>query len=144
MPSTRILSPAGNRPQVYEDVGFEDFISVEDLFGQELVDKYVNSGYSYNLYKRLLRQKYPGQQILLRRFVSEMPTTSNRSRECTRKKDPDQPMFLFNVTMQNHSSYDQKYDNFDQEVYLTSTKGEYPRRPDQYLSLIKKTDEAFE
>ena len=46
-----------NRPQVYEDMGFEDFISVEDLFGQELVDKYVKSGYSYNLYKRLLRQK---------------------------------------------------------------------------------------
>lgn len=131
-----------NRPQVYEDMGFEDFISVEDLFGQELVDKYVNSGYSYNLYKRLLRQKYPGEKILLRRFVSDaydFKTIENMYEE----KDPDQPMFLFNVTMQNHSSYNQKYDNFEQEIYLTSTKGDYPKT-DQYLSLIKKTDEAFE
>ena len=131
-----------NRPQVYEDMGFEDFISVEDLFGQELVDKYVNSGYSYNLYKRLLRQKYPGQQILLRRFVSDAYDFQQIER-MYEEKDPDQPMFLFNVTMQNHSSYNQKYDNFDQEVYLTSTKGDYPKT-DQYLSLIKKTDEAFE
>ena len=123
-------------------MGFEDFISVEDMFGQELVDKYVNSGYSYNLYKRLLRQKYPGQQILLRRFVSDA-YDFQQIEQMYEEKDPDQPMFLFNVTMQNHSSYNQKYDNFDQEVYLTSTKGDYPKT-DQYLSLIKKTDEAFE
>lgn len=131
-----------NRPQVYEDMGFEDFISVEDLFGQELVDKYVNSGYSYNLYKRLLRQKYPGEKILLRRFVSDAYDFKTIEK-MYEEKDPDQPMFLFNVTMQNHSSYNQKYDNFEQEVYLTSTKGDYPKT-DQYLSLIKKTDEAFE
>lgn len=115
---------------------------MEDLFGQELVDKYVNSGYSYNLYKRLLRQKYPGEKILLRRFVSDAYDFKTIEK-MYEEKDPDQPMFLFNVTMQNHSSYNQKYDNFEQEVYLTSTKGDYPKT-DQYLSLIKKTDEAFE
>ncbi len=131
-----------NRPQVYDYMGFQDFISVEDMFGQELVDKYVNSGYSYNLYKRLLRQKYPGEKILLRRFVSDAYDFKTIEK-MYEEKDPDQPMFLFNVTMQSHSSYNQKYDNFDQEVYLTSTQGDYPKT-DQYLSLIKKTDEAFE
>ena len=45
--------------------------------------------------------------------------------------------------MQSHSSYNQKFDNFKQEVELTSTEGDYPKT-DQYLSLVKKTDEAFE
>lgn len=131
-----------NRPQVYDYMGFQDFISVEDMFGQELVDKYVNSGYSYNTYKRLLRQKYPGESILLRRFVSDA-YDFKQIETMYEEKDSGQPMFLFNVTMQNHSSYNQKYDNFDEEVYLTSTKGDYPKT-DQYLSLMKKTDEAFE
>lgn len=130
-----------NRPAVYDYMGFRDFITVEDMFGQELVDKYVSSGYSYNTYKRLLRQKFPGEEILMRRFVSDA-YDFKKIREMFDSKG-DAPMFLFNVTMQSHSSYNQKYDNLEEEVQLTSTKREYPKT-DQYLSLIKKTDEAFE
>jgi hypothetical protein len=102
----------------------------------------VSSGYSYSLYKRLLRQKFPGESILLRRYVSDA-YDFNKVIEMYEDKDEDQPFFLFNVTMQNHSSYNQQFDNFQQEVWLTSTQGDYPKT-DQYLSLIKKTDEAFE
>ena len=56
----------------------------------------------------------------------------------------DQPFFMFNVTMQNHSGYLSTYSNFDQEVWLTgSMAGKYPK-VDQYLSLIKKSDEAVQ
>jgi phosphoglycerol transferase MdoB-like AlkP superfamily enzyme len=131
-----------NRPAVYEYMGFQSFTTSEDLFGQDLIDKYVSSGYSYSLYKRLLRQKFPGESILLRRYVSDA-YDFNKVIEMYEDKDEDQPFFLFNVTMQNHSSYNQQFDNFQQEVWLTSTQGDYPKT-DQYLSLIKKTDEAFE
>ena len=46
--------------------------------------------------------------------------------------------------MQNHGGYEGIYDNFPQEVWLTgSLKDKYPKT-DQYLSLMKRSDEALE
>ena len=46
--------------------------------------------------------------------------------------------------MQNHGGYTIPYANFDQEVWLTGDmEGKYPEA-DMYLSLVKKSDEAFE
>ncbi len=131
-----------NRVSVYDLMGFRDFITIEDMIDEDILDRYKASGYSYNLYKRLLKQRYPDEDIILRRYVSDAYDFS-KIEEMYENKEPDQPFFLFNVTMQSHSSYNQKFDNFEQEVYLTSTRGDYPKT-DQYLSLIKKTDEAFE
>ena len=59
------------------------------------------------------------------------------------KNDPSDKLFVFNVTMQNHGGYDTAFDNFDQEVELTGElAGKYPEA-DRYLSLIKKSDDAF-
>ncbi len=55
----------------------------------------------------------------------------------------DEPFYVFNVTMQSHSSYDTTYSNFRQQIELTSTSKEYPKT-NQYLSLIKETDTAFQ
>ena len=130
-----------NRPAVYEYMGFRDFITVEDLFGEELVDEYKASGYSYKLYKQLLSRKFPGEKILLRRYVSDA-YNFKKVIEMYEEKG-DEPFFLFNVTMQNHSSYNQQFDNFEEEVWLTSTEKEYPKT-NQYLSLVKQTDADFE
>lgn len=131
-----------NRVDVYDLMGFRDFITLEDMVDQDILDRYKASGYNYSLYKRLLRQRYPGENIILRRYVSDA-YDFKKVIEMYENKEEDQPFFLFNVTMQSHSSYNQKFDNFDQQVYLTSTKGEYPKT-DQYLSLVKATDDAFE
>ena len=131
-----------NRVSVYDLMGFGSFTTIEDMIDQDILDRYKSSGYSYSLYKRLLKQRYPNENIILRRYVSDA-YDFEKIQEMYESKDPDKPFFLFNVTMQSHSSYNQKFDNFDQEVYLTSTEGDYPKT-DQYLSLIKKTDEAFE
>ena len=46
--------------------------------------------------------------------------------------------------MQNHGGYEGDYENFRQEVWLTGEmEGKYPRT-DQYLSLMKESDEAFQ
>ncbi|SKB87174.1 Phosphoglycerol transferase MdoB [Lachnospiraceae bacterium] len=57
------------------------------------------------------------------------------------------PVFSFNVTMQNHSGYDTKYDNFPLDITVDGTEGSEEIsavRVNTYLSLMKKTDEAFE
>lgn len=131
-----------NRVAVYDYMGFRDFITTKDLFGEEIMDEYVSSGYSFNTYNRLLKQKFPGESILLRRFVSDA-YDFNKLTQMYENKDEDTPFYVFNVTMQSHSSYDKEYPNFRQKIELTSTSREYPKT-NQYLSLVYETDQAFE
>lgn len=55
-------------------------------------------------------------------------------------RDPDKPLFIFDVTIQNHGGYeDPTFKNFitlegEENTYVTA---------DQYLSLIKKSDDYF-
>ena len=45
--------------------------------------------------------------------------------------------------MQNHGGYEGTFDEFDQTVWLTGDmEGKYPKA-DQYLSLVKRSDDAF-
>lgn len=55
-------------------------------------------------------------------------------------KEKGEPLFLFNVTYQNHGGYDQP--DYPTEVTLTDCPGQYPRA-EQYLTLANKTDEYF-
>ena len=56
-------------------------------------------------------------------------------------KEPEQPLFLFNVTIQSHGGY--TVPNYPAEVTLTDAPGQYPMA-EQYLTLANKTDEALE
>ncbi len=105
-----------NRKRVYENFGFDEFDDIE--------------------YYELDEQ--------LRNYVSDASDFARLIEQVENKKSPDEKLFLFNVTMQNHGGYLTDYDNFEQEVILTGDlAGKYPEA-EQYLSLIKKTDEAFE
>lgn len=55
-------------------------------------------------------------------------------------KSPQERLFLFNVTIQNHGSY--TVENYPAQVQLTDQPGRYPMA-EQYLTLANKTDEAF-
>lgn len=135
-------SSSWNRVAVYDFMGFRRFISIEDLIDPKIIQHYRNSGDNYYTFKRLLREAYPDEDILLRRYVSDS-YDYKKLIEMYEARDPEVPFFLFNVTMQDHSSYDRRYDNFDQEIWLTSTRQNYPKA-NQYLSLIKRSDDAFE
>lgn len=52
-----------------------------------------------------------------------------------------QPLFLFNVTIQNHGGYEDE--EYETTVQLTDKPGKYPQA-EQYLSLTKKSDESLE
>ena len=47
------------------------------------------------------------------------------------------------MTVQNHSGYEYKGADFVSDVHITNYDGDYPRA-EQYLSLVKKSDEALE
>ena len=55
-------------------------------------------------------------------------------------KDENTPLFLFNVTIQNHGSY--TVEDYPAEVQIADEPGVYPKA-EQYLTLANKTDEAF-
>ena len=105
-----------NRNTCYRNFGFDEFYDIEDYEGAEELRNYVSDRADYD------------------KLIAEVEN----------KDDPSDKLFLFNVTMQNHGGYDQAFDNFDQEVWLTGDlEGKYPLA-DRYLSLIRKSDEAFQ
>ena len=55
-------------------------------------------------------------------------------------KQEDTPLFLFNVTIQNHGAY--TVEDYPAEVTVEDAPGAYPKA-EQYLTLANKTDEAF-
>ena len=55
-------------------------------------------------------------------------------------KEAGEPLFLFNVTYQNHGGYEEE--DYPTQVTLTDYPGQYPRA-EQYLTLVNKTDEYF-
>lgn len=105
-----------NRLHCYENLGFDEFYDITDYEGAEE----------------------------LRNYVSDKADFDKLIEQVESKASPDDKLFLFNVTMQNHGGYDTAFDNFNQEVWLTGDlEGRYPEA-DMYLSLIKKSDEAFQ
>ncbi|WP_442914605.1 LTA synthase family protein [Lacrimispora sp.] len=105
-----------NRQECYRNLGMDEFLAIEDYEGSEELRNYVSDKADY--------------QKLIERIEA--------------KENPEDKLFVFNVTMQNHGGYESAYDNFDQEVWLTGDlKGKYPKT-DQYLSLVKRSDEALE
>ncbi len=56
----------------------------------------------------------------------------------------EHPLFLFNVTMQNHSAYNLEWTNLEKTVWLEGRlKGRHPW-VDQYLSCVRESDAALE
>ena len=134
-------SSSWNRVNVYNLMGFNSFTTIEDLIDSDIIDSYKNTGNDY-LFIRRVQNRYPESEMLLRRFVSDS-YNYQKLEEMYENRDTTKPFYVFNVTMQNHSSYNRHYANFDQEIELTYPAGDYDKT-EQYLSLIKKSDEAFE
>ncbi len=62
------------------------------------------------------------------------------------EKGADDRLFTFEVTMQNHGGYSKDTDDFEESVYLTDelSQGTQVRAAEKYLTLIQKSDEAFQ
>lgn len=105
-----------NRRICYNNMGFDDFMDISAYEGRDE----------------------------LRNYISDLSDFKLIAEYVEKKANPDDKLFLFNVTMQNHGGYTIPFANSDQEVWLTGDmEGKYPEA-DMYLSLVKKSDEAFE
>lgn len=99
-----------NRTEAYTAMGFDAFYDIAFYEDAPLVRNYVSD-------------KGDFEKII----------------KLTEEKEPGEPLFIFNVTMQNHGGYE---DEFESTVHLT----EYENMPmtEQYLSLIRESDKALE
>ncbi|MEE3420168.1 MAG: LTA synthase family protein [Lachnospiraceae bacterium] len=101
-----------NRPSVYEHMGFDSFLSLDDAFeGADTVRDYVTDEADFDKLIELVQKKKKGAKL-----------------------------FLFNVTMQNHGQY--KYAPFEATVHVPDFNGENKSQAEQYLTLAHMTDEA--
>ena len=111
-------SSGWNRVAVYNDMGFDEKHFLEDF-------------------------TYDEEEDIIREYLSDQANYENLIARYEAKEE-GQPLFLFNVTMQNHSGYTGEWTNLPREVWLTGDmEGKYDT-VDQYLSLIYQSDQAFE
>ena len=82
------------------------------------------------------QEDYDGE--LVRNYVSDLSDYKNIIKMC---EENDGRLFIFNVTMQNHSGYDDA--NYENNVSIEDYPGEFPMA-EQYLGLVNESDRAFE
>lgn len=76
----------------------------------------------------------------LRSYISDAACV-DKIIEAYEGKEEGTPLFLFNVTMQNHGGYTDKYTNFTPDI---TVEGLSNTSVEQYLSLLKVSDAEFE
>lgn len=130
-----------NRPEVYTDFGFEKYTAIEDFIDNDILETYKQNNDAEE-YADLLEAKYPGQNMLLRRFISD-DYDFKMLEQMYENRDTTKPFSILNVTMQNHGGYAMSYSNFMQKIYITNLQGDYPQA-NRYLSLVKESDTAFQ
>ena len=100
------------RDTVYPLLGFSESIFRDQYWGASQVRKYVSDDSCVDK----IIQLYDG-------------------------KEEGKPLFVFNVTMQNHGGYTDLYDNFTPEIQV---EGVNSTAVSQYLSLIRLSDASLE
>ena len=107
-------SKGWNRDKVYDDMGFDEKYFIDDFTDPEYLRLYISDQSTYDK--------------IIERYE---------------EKDKDERLFFFDVTMQNHGSYWRRYDNFTPDVKISGAFGTYLTSTEQYLSLIRRSDQAF-
>jgi phosphoglycerol transferase MdoB-like AlkP superfamily enzyme len=105
-----------NRNTIYPLLGFEKFITLSEFNTDNMLRGRITDETDFN------------------KIIEEYELTKSKS---------DNPFFLFNVTMQNHSGYKVTDPNFIQKVTIED-ENYYDEDVQNYLSLAKYTDEAVE
>ncbi len=109
------LSSGWNRRAVYKSFGFDEIHFQGDFTDPAYMRNYITDQSNY--------------EELIRRYEA---------------KEEGESLFIFNVTMQNHSAYNVPWTGLDKTVWLTGDlEGRYST-VDQYLSLLRQSDSALE
>ncbi len=105
-------STGWDRNKVYPLLGFDEIYFIKDYKNPEKIRKYVSDRACYDKIIELYESKPDGT-----------------------------PLFMFNVTMQNHSSYTDEFDNFHPDIEVS---GSSSGALNNYLSLMKISDSSIQ
>lgn len=111
-------SKGWNRENVYSYFGFDTYYSKTDFKKPRKIRDYISDESAF-------------QKII----------------ETYQNKSPEERIFTFEVTMQNHGGYDKEFPGFEPTItlsqYAGKKKSDNVRAAEQYLTLIKESDKAF-
>ncbi len=111
-------SSGWNRISVYNRYGFDEMHFIEDFGDVANIREYCSDRSNYDF----LINSYESHQS---------------------GENGDDPLFIFNITMQNHGGYTPNWSGLDKTVWLTGDpEGKY-EGVDMYLSLARESDAAF-
>jgi len=104
-----------NRNKVYPVLGFDKFITQDDIKNPEYIRSFISDKEDYRqVIKQYEKYKYSGKK---------------------------NPFYMFNVTIQNHGGYKISDGAVDKELTITDSNLRQ-EEAEQYLNLVKKSDEA--
>ncbi len=129
------------RTEVYNNLGFNVFMGLEDILGPRLITEFQANGSNPDYLQQLIDQNFPNSNMLLRQYISDSYNYKLLINDYE-NRDKSVPYFAFNVTMQNHGGYTIDALNFTEEIYATNTTKPY-KKANKYLSLLKHSDNAF-
>lgn len=101
-----------NRENVYEQLGFDEFISIEDMTDVENIRNYASDQYDY-------------EQVI------------------AAYESTEEPVFIFNITMQNHGGYDDIESLGEIAPLAVEERFRQYSNMVTYLTLIRESDKAF-
>lgn len=145
--STMAFLPDGSVPyQQYIDGTMDSLASHLKEFGYNTIAMHPynasgwerNQVYPYLGFETFYSLKNFSNVTKVRDYVSDDSCVDRIIKEFERSEDP---CFIFNVTMQNHSSYTASYDNFTPDI---TVEGSDSFQLSNYLSLVKLSDAALE
>ncbi|MCI5648457.1 MAG: sulfatase-like hydrolase/transferase [Fusicatenibacter sp.] len=110
-----------SRNRVYDYLGFDDFLSIDD-------------------FEDLIHDPTYGSSAYVRSYISDA-CDFRKLEQIYEEKEEDQPLFVFNVTIQNHGGYTDA--SYPATIHLTDFDGEGKDRAEQFLSLAYETDAAL-
>ena len=136
--------------QLYTKEGMPSLASLMGVNGYETTafHPYKSSGWNrpivYNnmRFDHQLYQEDVDNAYLIRNYISDQSDYETIF-QITDAEQGD-PQFIFNVTMQNHSSYAQGWNNLEKTVTVSDELRQADYSSEQYLSLVLESDRALE
>ena len=135
--------------QLYAEEGMPSLAALAGTKGYESTafHPYQSSGwnrpivYSNMRFDHQLYQEDVSAPYLIRHYISDQ-SDYEKLYEITDGEQGDRT-FIFNVTMQNHSSYAQGWNNLEKTITLPQAQKDADYTAEQYLSLMKASDDAL-
>lgn len=109
------IATGWNRPNIYKAMGFDETMFIEDIEASREVER-------------------------VRDYCSDK-TNTDLIIERFENKEKGKPLFMFNVTMQNHGGYTDS--DFENNIQIIGKEGLYPKA-EQYMSLMRISDTELE